>query len=332
MRFPGIILHGMKNNSTLVLFLFFVFFSNHLSAQPLFQKGIAILIENDLIYLLQPSDKYYTSGLEIGMYIPELAEKKVIGWPYRALFFKNKKGWASTYGFHLNQNIYTPAKITDQSLRVNDHPYASTLLLKLDKIDVNPVYKVEIQQTWQLGVLGPSAGGALVQKSYHTLVNRPIPQGWNYQIQNLPAIGYEMQLKKALWTPNSRNINLAGKLGANIGTINNFLEAGAQVRFGNGVRVLGHWTQPLTKGIRLESSFHIRGRWVIQNTILEGPWWNRNEIPQQLQLEHLIAICGATLMIQFRRWALDLQQTIVSPQFKGGLQHHWGSIRMVWQM
>jgi len=235
----------MKNISTLVLFLFFAFFSHHLSAQPLFQKGTDVLIENDFIYLLQPSDKYYTSGLELGMYFPELAEKRLIGWPYRALFFQNKKGWASTHGFHLNQNIYTPAKITDQILRVNDHPYASTLLLKLDKIDVNPGSQVEIQQNWQFGVLGPSAGGSLVQKSYHTLVNRPIPQGWNYQIPNLPAIGYEMQLKKALWTSHSRNINLAGKLGANVGTINNFLEAGAQIRFGNGLRVWGigpsHW-------------------------------------------------------------------------------------------
>lgn len=68
----------MKKNLTLILFLFFAFTLHHLSAQPLFQKGTAILIENDLIYLLQPSDKYYTSGLEIGMYIPELAEKKVI--------------------------------------------------------------------------------------------------------------------------------------------------------------------------------------------------------------------------------------------------------------
>jgi len=71
---------------------------------------------------------------------------------------------------------------------------------------------------------------------------------------------------------------------------------------------------------------------VIQNTILEGPWWIRHEIPQQLQLEHFIAIGGATLMIQSHRWALDLQQTLVSPQFKRGLQHHWGSIRLVWQM
>lgn len=183
-----------------------------------------------------------------------------------------------------------------------------------------------------MGVIGPSAGGALVQKSYHTLINRPIPQGWNYQIPNLPAIGYEMQLKQSLWSAVNNKINLAGKLGVNVGTINNFLETGAQIRLGNRLRVLGHWTQPMTKGIRFESSFHLRGRWLVQNTILEGPWWNRHEIPQHLQIEHFLAIGGATLLIQSHNWALDLQQTIISPQFKGGLQHHWGSIRMVWQM
>lgn len=136
----------MKKIST--FFLFSAFFLTYTSAQPLFKKGTEVLIENDFIYLLQPSDRYYTSGLDFGMYKPDLIEKKILGWLFRTFFFQNKTNYSSTYGFHLSQSIYTPAKITDQKLRINDHPYASSLLLRLDKIDVNASAKIEVQQNW----------------------------------------------------------------------------------------------------------------------------------------------------------------------------------------
>jgi hypothetical protein len=323
----------MSRLAFLILVICCVFFPLRITAQLLITKGAEVLTDNDFFYLPKPSDRYYTSGVQIGVYHPELIRHKILGSPFRSLFLFSTRHprLQQTYAVLLGQYLYTPADIKDQSINLNDQPYAGTLLLRLRKVTANSRRQLEIQQDWYFGIIGPLAGGALTQKVWHQLRKRPAPQGWDSQISNVPAIGVDLQMLKKIWLVANNNVGLEGRTGLSLGTLYNYLEAGPQLRIGRNLRLLGRWSNNMSsKKLRIETSFHIRARWQIQNTLLQGPWWSPSLIPQELSLKPLIALGGVTLLLQTNKLSIDLQQTMITPQFKGAFQHHWGTIHLAW--
>jgi len=87
----------------------------------------------------------------------------------------------------LGQNIYTPEDITAKEVIRNDRPYAGWLYLgfglvanqgseRYDKIELN------------IGVVGPAAMAREVQRGWHSLFGLRMPQGWDHQLKNEPAV------------------------------------------------------------------------------------------------------------------------------------------------
>jgi len=144
-----------------------------------------INIENDLFGA--GTDENYTSGLRLSYHnaaldIPQWARE--IGELYPG--FRINDTTAVTYS--LGQNLYTPKDITRSIPDPTDRPYAGWLYgsIGLSTYTRNHHDQLEVA----LGVVGPAAGGKIVQNFVHNHVvaDADDPQGWNSQLDNEPGI------------------------------------------------------------------------------------------------------------------------------------------------
>lgn len=70
-----------------------------------------------------------------------------------------------------------------------------------------------------------------MQTWYHGLIDSPKPQGWDHQLPTDIVLNYLIQYEKLLVQP-SPNLQVIGLLSANVGTLNNNINAGITFRAG----------------------------------------------------------------------------------------------------
>lgn len=123
-------------------------------------------VENDSL-LLKRDDGFYTSGNHL--------------WRQSNLREANR---LTSYRWTLGQDLYTASdiKIKPSQLSRFDHPYAGWLYFGLSReqqASDGRSYAVG----FDLGCLGPCAGGEWTQTHLHQLLNQPLPQAWNTQLK-----------------------------------------------------------------------------------------------------------------------------------------------------
>ena len=148
-------------------------------------KFYHLVIENDS--LAANGDDNYTSGvrfsyLNLGAEFPELA---YVLDDYIPTFELNKN--SSVY-WSVGHNLYTPQDITDPTPDPNDRPYAAFAYGSLGLVTVTGDHIDEVEAT--LGIVGPLAFGEEIQSFVHEYVtpSSPEPEGWDYQLDNEPAL------------------------------------------------------------------------------------------------------------------------------------------------
>ena len=87
-----------------------------------------------------------------------------------------------------------------------------------------------------LGVVGPAAFGREVQNHYHQLIGANTAQGWDSQIRDEPGLmlTYEREWRAKIWGDDS-GIDIIPGVGATLGNVFTYGEAGALLRIGNGL-------------------------------------------------------------------------------------------------
>jgi len=144
-------------------------------------------IDNDSL-LFNRDDGFYSSGLR---YVREHALRE--------------GGQATVFGWRLGQQFYTASdiKLAPQQIGAADHPYAGWLYGGFFK-ETQRQDGSHLRYGFDLGCLGPCAGGNRTQTSLHRLINQPLPQGWSRQVRNevgaiLYAEAAPLRLKVASW-------------------------------------------------------------------------------------------------------------------------------------
>lgn len=94
----------------------------------------------------------------------------------------------------LQQSVYTPQNIKSKALITADHPYAGATFFTFtfyaknnDKVTALAV---------DLGVLGPAAMAAEMQRAVHRLIGSPMPQGWQHQLENEAIINIHLSHRR----------------------------------------------------------------------------------------------------------------------------------------
>lgn len=212
------------------------------------KSSYALDIDNDSL-LFQDKDGLYTSGAQI----------RVTSWLTDA-------NQTRSAGWRLGHQVYTPTdiKIPPAQLGPPEHPYAAWLFTGwfVQTQNRDGGY---LNTGFDLGCLGPCAGGELVQKNLHQLLNQPLPVGWSKQVKN--EFGVQGDLA---WSPRryamSSNTDFAPNLQGRFGNIFTDAAAGAVLRVGS----LNALPQQATNHLFLRTEV----RAVVYNATLQGGYFS----------------------------------------------------------
>jgi hypothetical protein len=251
-----------------------------LAADP--ERGtFSVILENDLFY---GADRDYTNGVQLAW---TSGADRVPGWLLDAAraFPLFPAGGTVRVSYALGQTMYTPRDTTLANPPLDDRPYGGWLYGAVGLVAETGRTLDQIQL--QVGVVGPASLAEDAQKFIHRLRGIDLPQGWDHQIKNEPGVVFTYQRSwRALVAENLWGVgfDLTPHLGAAVGNIFTYANAGATVRVG--------WNLPDDYGPpRIQPSLPgsgffvpdetfgfyffagVEGRAVARNIFLDGNTW-----------------------------------------------------------
>jgi lipid A 3-O-deacylase len=136
-------------------------------------------VENDTF---ANTDRYYSAGDQIGWTGPTGYLPDFIARAGHAAFGDGQQ----RISIDISQSLFTPVNTQISPPDPTDRPYAATLVVTGQLIQDDEISRTKIGT--QLGVLGPDAGGQLVQNAFHTIIGDAQNKGWAYQLDNRPIV------------------------------------------------------------------------------------------------------------------------------------------------
>jgi hypothetical protein len=140
-----------------------------------------IRIENDVT---GDTDEYYSAGEQLGWTGPTGEVPGFLANAGHAVLGAGDQ----RLSIDISQQIFTPSNTQINPPDPDDRPYAATLLLTGQLIQDTDLYRTRVGM--QVGVLGPDAGGEVVQNGFHTIIGDKSNQGWDDQLDNRPVLNF----------------------------------------------------------------------------------------------------------------------------------------------
>lgn len=171
-------------------------------------------IDNDTL-LLNRDDGFYSSRVR-----------------YTQSYSMHEGGSFRTYGWRIGQELYTASdiKLPPELVVPPDHPYAGWLYGGLFRHQQH-VDGSHLRLGVDIGCLGPCAGGRRTQKTFHQLLDQPLPQGWSRQVRNEFGVVLHADYSPGRWAPTT-GFDITPSIKARFGNIFTDLGAGLLLRAG----------------------------------------------------------------------------------------------------
>jgi hypothetical protein len=156
--------------------------------QP-FIGGLSFYLDNDFV---TGNDNKYTGGLGFvwtSAATETYGEKNLhrkIAKAFSFLPTVKAENFRTYLQLRLGTEMYTPTDILSPEPPPGDHPYAGVIYLDSSLFSMSRV--ASHQFTLRLGLVGPATGAEDVQKWIHEIIDSPIPQGWDTQLENEPIV------------------------------------------------------------------------------------------------------------------------------------------------
>lgn len=203
---------------------------DHPVNQPPEDGGVlTLVIENDLF---GGTDRAYTSGIRLEWVAPEDEVSRWLTQAARTQPFVNLKGAHVRQGFALAHTLYTASDIALETPPLDDHPYAAHLSLNWFASARTPNSEHTILV--DVGLIGPSAQGEFVQRTWHQLIDEKEPRGWDTQLNDELVFAISGQRTERLhqWRFGDYAADIMGHAGLTLGTLRTDVSAGATFRLG----------------------------------------------------------------------------------------------------
>ena len=196
-----------------------------------------VRVENDTT---GNTDEYYSAGQQVGWTGPTGAVPGFIADAGHAVLGAGDQ----RLSIDISQSIFTPSDTQISPPDPNDRPYAATLLLTGQLIQDTELFRTRVGV--QAGVLGPDAGGDIVQNGFHTIIGDTSNKGWAYQLDNRPEVNffvdrtYRLPLFDIASLPFLNEapigIDVLPDATAFVGTEEIYAQAGVTLRIGQGLQ------------------------------------------------------------------------------------------------
>jgi hypothetical protein len=193
---------------------------------------ISIVVENDLF---GGTDRNYSNGLRLEWVRPTDDFNSWLLSAARTQPFVDLDGTPLRDGFAVSHTLYTPRDITLAVPPADDHPYAAHLSVQW--FAVASQANAENTVIIDIGLIGPSAGGAFIQESWHQLLDGETPRGWDAQLNDeiVFAISGQRAVRRAWPSIGPVELDALTHAGLTLGTLRTSASAGATVRAGFGL-------------------------------------------------------------------------------------------------
>lgn len=96
--------------------------------------------------------------------------------------------WRVEWGLALGQRIYTPERLEEEQLVVDDRPYAGWTYLRLSLRRRDLPRKEEDLVELSVGIVGPASGAEETHRLAHRVFGSRVPRGWGHQLRDEPAV------------------------------------------------------------------------------------------------------------------------------------------------
>jgi lipid A 3-O-deacylase len=187
--------------------------------------------ENASISAGTPTDRMYVNGLRLGWTSPTTVVPNFLADLGHTLWGNGQQRIA----VDLTQQIYTPADTEAIIPNPHDRPYAGVLLGNFSLMSDNDDSRSVL--TLSLGVVGPGAGAETVQNGFHDIIGQAHTNGWDSQIQNVPAIEllHERTWRLPMGTVAGLETDALPSLTIGLGDLRDYLQTGVTFRIGQGL-------------------------------------------------------------------------------------------------
>jgi hypothetical protein len=186
-------------------------------------------VENDS---LSGTDRYYTSGVRLGITLPTGDLPDFASNLGRALWGDGQQRLA----FDLTQNMFTPRVTQTAQPNPRDRPYAAILLGTAALVHDTDTTRNII--SLGLGAIGPAALGEEAQNSVHRIIRAATAKGWEDQLPGQPVVQLTAdRIWRLPMTPpgSALEVDALPELTAGVGTWRDYAQAGVQLRIGQGL-------------------------------------------------------------------------------------------------
>ena len=194
------------------------------------ERIITLAVENDRF--ASERDQYYTSGVRLSWFEPEIGINPLAEWLGDVIPTMNVNDKTSIF-FSAGQNLYTPRDIRSEIQAEDDRPWAAWLYGSMGLVTVRNKRVDELELA--LGVVGPEALGKQTQRFVHKNTKSPDPRGWKNQLKTEPGIAltWDRRWPEALsWNPDGWWFSMAPSLGVSLGNIGTYAQTGLSFRIG----------------------------------------------------------------------------------------------------
>jgi len=296
--------------------------------------------ENDL-FTRFASDEYFTNGVRVGYawepgcergWVKKPARWLESSWLGRRLGIDDSDEFTRSSTFAIGQSIYTPSDITIEDYLPNDHPYGA-YLYGLVRYDYNSrvqggdaSWNSQVQKSveLQLGVVGPAAGGAEVQKWVHEVMDDKDPKGWAHQLRNEPGVSASFLWQKR-FARRSRTFDVVPSFGLAVGNVQTYALTGVTLRLGQ--NIAGFPSRPIEAarvsagelrddhgtcyGMHFFSECYLflggEARYMARNVFLDGNTWRHGG--PHVDRVPLVFDIVAGLRLRIPQWGLTFTYT-----------------------
>lgn len=276
------------------------------------------------------TDDYYTQGINLELVTPALKN-----FPLSKLLLYFKKS-ENKYGIAVEHVVYTPTSIRHDETVEGERPFTASLFLKTFSIAVDTLKHRQLASTFDIGVMGPVAGGAQMQTSIHRWLKNIEPLGWSNQLHNDIVLNYRIAYEKNLfYNPDWFLLNAAAAI--NLGTLQTNVSGGFILMIGkfNSHLFSNQNSNTESKNFsRKKIHFHFYDQpqvsFIGYDATLQGGVFNHSS-PYTIPSNDITRVTfqnNIGVVITIGNLYLEYYQSQLTKEFNTGKFHRWGGIRI----
>lgn len=297
--------------------------SDSLPKKPATENYVTFNYDNDFF---SATDRYYTQGILITLIHPVVRYS-----PFSYTLLKLNKNALNYYGFHAEQDVFTPKSIRYKggSIYYGERPFTAVFFISHSLTSINTAKKILLRTQLDLGILGPDAKGEEEQKGIHKAINNIEPLGWENQLSRDYIVNYDIKVERSISAKKNREGMVS--LTARLGTLYTDVGLGFNFRFGifsPYFNNLGNEKNASTRknDFKIYAVAKLNGRLVAYNATLQGGLTNSGnvyELPDK-DISRTVADLSAGIVMAYKRVTLEYTKVYITPEFRGGVDHGWG--------